>query len=168
MAGVSLSPLAAAGFSLLGTATGLRSLTGMAAVVVFTPRAAIPSPLRHEAVRPVALALAVGELIGDKLPNAPTRTEPLGLAGRLGFGAVSSGVLAASTGRGAAVPAAIGAGSALGAAFAGLAMRSALTRRLGPFAAAVTEDLITFGLTAAALRLVGPPPPAPDDVSARH
>ena len=65
---------------LLGSATGLRSQMGTAAVVLGTSPSALPATLRHRAVRIVASSAAAGELVADKLPNTPDRTAPVGLA----------------------------------------------------------------------------------------
>ena len=46
----------------------------MAVLLNGTPPAKLPALLRHRAVRPVAVAAALGELVVDKLPSTPART----------------------------------------------------------------------------------------------
>lgn len=71
---------------LLGLATGARTLTGLAATTVSLPAGARRQPERALA-RPVARALvgtaASLELVGDKLPGAPSRLAASGLVPRL-------------------------------------------------------------------------------------
>ena len=139
--------------SLLGTATGLRSQMGLAVVVLATPPESLPSWLRGAAVRPVVASLALGELVADKLPSTPNRTDPVGLIARIALGGLSSAVLASTTGRDRAVAAIVGAGMAAGAAFAGMAGRAALSRHLPPILAALNEDVVAAGLAVAAVRI---------------
>ena len=91
---------------LLGILTGLRTMTPIAVLCWFAYLpGAIPGEKvlmltgwRHFAsylVSPVVFSLAaLGEFIGDKLPKTPSRTSPVGLAGRILFG-VFIGVLIA-------------------------------------------------------------------------
>ncbi len=139
--------------ALIGSATGLRSQMGMAVVLSGTPPAQLPTLLGHRAVRPVAVTAALGELVADKLPSTPPRTEARGLVPRIGLGGLSAGLLARSVGAPVPVAVAVGAGTAAGAAFAGMAARGALARRLPPLAAALAEDLVAVMLAVGALRL---------------
>src|SRR6185369_10137557 len=99
---------------LIGLFGGLRSLTAPAA----TAWAAHLGWLRLE--RPLSLigslpavviltALAVVELITDKLPKTPSRTAPLGLIARIVMGGLSGACVAAGGGQGAIPGAALGA-----------------------------------------------------------
>lgn len=104
------------------------------------------SPLAFLA-RPNALKvtgpMAVGELIVDKLPSTPHRTEPVGVAARAVSGAVSGAALAGGRSPAAALA---GAAGALAATYAGHAIRTRLSRQLGRDApVAVVEDLLAFG-----------------------
>jgi uncharacterized membrane protein len=149
------SPAVIVGCCLLGAATGLRSQISMASAVVFAAqRPRTPAWLRAKPARPVALTLALGELVADKLPSTPKRTEPLGLGARIGLGALSSGILASSAGQGGPVPVLVGAVAAVGAAFGGMTARAALARHLPPVAVAVTEDILAATLAANAWRTV--------------
>ena len=138
---------------------------GMAVLLNGTPPAQLPALLRHRAVRPVAVAAALGELVVDKLPSTPARTQARGLVPRIGLGGLSAGLLARNAGAPTAVSVAVGAGAATGAAFAGMAVRGALAERLPPLAAALVEDLVAVMLAIVALRLT---PRGPGDASAEY
>jgi uncharacterized membrane protein len=140
--------------ALLGASTGLRSQMGMAVLVNGTPPGQLPAFLRHRSARLIALAAALVELVADKLPSTPARTEARGLVPRIGLGALSAGLLARNTGTSTTASAAVGAGAAVGAAFAGMSAREALAKRLPPLAAALLEDLVTIVLAVVALRTV--------------
>jgi uncharacterized membrane protein len=152
------SPAVIAGSCLIGAATGLRSQMGMAAVILGTSPEALPSKLRGKAVTPVAVTFALGELVVDKLPSTPKRTEPAGLAGRIALGALSAAILASSIGRGGRVPAVIGAATAVGSAFAGMTVRAKLSEHLPPVLVALGEDLLSASLAAEAVRIVSGAP----------
>lgn len=89
---------------LLGMLTGLRTLTPIAVVCWFSYVKGVYAPpleltgWRHFAANPISVGIfslmALGEYIGDKLPNTPSRTSPIGVAGRVLFG-VFVGVLIA-------------------------------------------------------------------------
>jgi uncharacterized membrane protein len=139
--------------ALIGSATGLRSQMGMAVLLNGTPPAQLPALLGHRAVRPIAVTAALGELVADKLPSTPARTQAPGLVPRIGLGGLSAGLLARSAGAPAPLAVAVGAGAAAGAAFAGMAARGALAKRVPPLAAALAEDLVAVMLAVVALRL---------------
>jgi uncharacterized membrane protein len=146
------TPSAWAGAALIGGSTGLRSQMGMAVLLNGTPGAELPALLRHRAARPIAVAAALAELVADKLPSTPARTQARGLVPRIGLGGLSAGLLARSAGAPALASAAVGAGAAVGAAFAGMAARGALAKRLPPVAAALGEDIVALALAVVALR----------------
>ncbi len=89
---------------LLGMLTGLRTLTPIAVVCWFSyVKGTFAPPLeltgwRHFAANPISVGIftlmALGEYVGDKLPNTPSRTSALGVGGRVLFG-VFVGVLIA-------------------------------------------------------------------------
>ena len=136
----------------LGMVTGSRNLLGPALVA---RRSARPW------VRRAAYLMAAMELIGDKMPWAPSRAAPVWLATRIAGGAGVARSILRERGRLAAGGAlAVGAVAAIAGAFTGLRLRLALTRRLGGGAVAnalagTIEDvtLITIGR-----RLAGPAP----------
>jgi len=139
--------------ALLGAATGLRSQTGVAALVLLTPQKRLPGPLRGPWPRRLAAFGAVGELVGDKLPFTPSRLSAGPFAGRVIFGA-GGGALLAHTRR-ASLPAGAGAGvlAALAGAKAGYEARTALTARgLPDLPVALAEDALAAGLAVVAAK----------------
>lgn len=152
------SLLTAAG---LGAVSGLRSMQGVAWVSQelagrrFHFRATrLQRWLAEDTVSVVLAGLAVGEVVADKLPNVPPRIAPGPLLGRAALGAV---VGAVAGGREQAIPgAAIGAGAAVLAAFAGWFLRSELSRARmlpDPALALVEDALAVVGARAMARRL---------------
>ena len=111
----------------------------MAVLINGTPRGQLLGFLPQRSARLVALAAALVELVADKLPSTPARTQPRGLAPRIGLGALPAGLLARNAGAPTTASAAVGAGAAVGAAFAGMAAREGLAKRLPPLAAALLE-----------------------------
>jgi uncharacterized membrane protein len=120
--------------------------------------------LRSRRARAVAGAAALGELAVDKYPGAPPRTQAVGLVARVALGAVSGGLLlrAARAGvlsfparREVALGAALGAGSAIGTSYGGLAVRVRLARHLPPVVAGLVEDAVAVSLAALAVRVAG-------------
>ncbi|SDI83412.1 Uncharacterized membrane protein [Frankineae bacterium MT45] len=108
--------------TMIGLATGCRSQSGLAALAWTPGRTAsgsadsggISGLLDHRWSRAsTGLALG-GELIGDKVPSAPSRSTPGPLAGRLFLGGVAAYALAERTGASRLLSAALGvAGSAV-------------------------------------------------------
>lgn len=95
--------------------------------------------------------LALGELYGDKRPEAPNRTISYGLVGRIAMGAVTGAAIA----MGAVDPASGWAGAALGALGAAIGTFATLRARLwlaGKFGkdlpAALTEDALLIAAIA--------------------
>lgn len=123
----SLPRAAAIGFS-----AGLRT---------FPPLAALR--LRDRAFRRraglVILPAAIGELVADKLPNAPSRLTPPALAAR----AISGALAGAAVTRSRRTGALLGAAAALAGATAGVRARMTLGNTSGPpdFAIAIIEDV---------------------------
>ncbi len=76
----------------LGFAVGLRSQMGNAALALAhgdAPRSARWTgwiPFRWPLARKAMLLAAAGEIVGDKLPQTPSRIAPTQLAGRVAFG----------------------------------------------------------------------------------
>lgn len=125
---------------LLGGATGLRSMTGIAVVtVVAQPHwphlqwlhltGTGLSFLAHPVSMVVFVLLALGELVADKLPFIPARIQPGPLTARFGFGALCASALAVAAGVSWIVPALIGGVAAIVAAYAGSWLRRSITAR---------------------------------------
>jgi uncharacterized membrane protein len=89
---------------------------------------------------------AVGEMIGDKLPFTPNRTEPLSLAARAVSGALSAAILASWQGRPAGPPAVLAAASAITAAHLMMRLRNEASRELPDPLVAAAEDCLAFAL----------------------
>ena len=124
---------------------------GIAAVTVGVPRDRLMTPLRHPAARPVLITLAIGELVFDKIPGVPKRTEPPGLIARVSLGVSACAGLAWSRRRPTVVPAIIGGSVALATAFVGATVREHFSDRLPTVMVALAEDLLAAFLAAAAL-----------------
>ena len=87
--------------------------------------------------------MAIGELIADKLPSTPSRTEPVGVGARVVTGALSGATLAGGRSAEAALAGAVG---ALAATYVGHTIRTRVSKAIGrdwPIAGA--EDLLAFG-----------------------
>lgn len=92
----------------------------------------------------VIMLIAIGELIGDKLPSTPSRKEAVGFGARLVSGAISGAAVAAASGSMIGGLAAGVAGAVIGT-FAGHALRSRLARALGrDRPAALIEDALAY------------------------
>ncbi|GAB7044456.1 MULTISPECIES: hypothetical protein [Catenuloplanes] len=134
---------------LLGVVSGGRSMTGLAAVAL-TSRS---GPLGGPWTRALTTAGALGELAGDKLPNAPSRLTPPALTVRAATGAAAAAALAARSGTGPALHALPAVAGALAGSVAGARWRAFATRRgWPPLAAALLEDAVVLGLAAAVAR----------------
>jgi len=142
--------------AVLGAATGLRSTTGVAALV--TQRdAGLGALLSHPAARPLAALAVAGEMVADKLPNAPSRLKPASLAFRVVLGGLAGAGCARSAGKSpapsAVLPAAaVAAAAAAASTWLGYQARAALGRRLPAAGVAVAEDALAIGLAAVASR----------------
>jgi len=149
----------------LGCAAGSRSSLGIAGPVLAAPRAGSTTAgsatagdavtPRRRVARVGALLAVAGEIVGDKLPEAPSRLDPPGPAVRMASGAVGSVALARGRGAGpAALVAAALAGAAGGAAGAwgGAAWRRTSVGRGPDWPGAVAEDAVALALTAWAVR----------------
>ena len=122
---------------LLGVSTGVRSFTPLAVAAWFARAGKLPltgtwaSWLGHPASVGAFTLAAVGEFVGDKLPNTPNRTSPLGLIGRLALGGMVGAVVATAFRRPVVNGIAMGvAGSAAGT-YGGFYLRKGLTKGAG-------------------------------------
>jgi uncharacterized membrane protein len=110
----------------------------------------LPSPtLSH-----VLVVAAVSELVGDKLPAAPDRTEMPALAARALSGGLAAAVLAARNGRAPMPAALLGAVAAIGTAHVMVRLRRAMGRRLNipdPLVG-MAEDCVAFAVGRTLLR----------------
>ena len=153
-----------------GGVSGVRTMTGIAMVTIAAHLRWLhlgPTALGFLA-RPVSMyifvALAIGELISDKLP-VPSRTQPGPLAARAVFGGFSASALAVAAGASWSGPALLGAISAVAGAYAGYWLRRTITtgaptaattdaaagtakrtKRIPDLPVALLEDAVAIGL----------------------
>ena len=129
---------------LIGAVASARSMTPMAALA--TARLAgdrTPGRLLlldHPLFRFGALAMGVGELLGDKMKSAPDRTVPLGLLARI-LSAGIAGAALAPRGRERA-GAALAIGTAVPMAYLTLSGRKRAMARIGQTKSGLIEDAL--------------------------
>ncbi|WP_375485629.1 hypothetical protein [uncultured Jatrophihabitans sp.] len=140
---------------LAGVASGCRSQSGVAAVVLTPAGTGRLDRLLHKPGRFWgAVVPVVGESLGDKSPKAPARTDFPVILARLGFGAAAAAALASRRGESQPLAAALGAAGALASSYGGVQARAALAARAGSdLPGAVGEDLLALGLGLTAARL---------------
>ncbi|MEO7271965.1 MAG: DUF4126 family protein [Vicinamibacterales bacterium] len=138
---------------LLGVSAGLRSMTPLA-VVAWAARGwpAVAGSALGFMAAPIAgyvfAALAVGELIADKLPFIPSRLQPGPLGGRMISGALTGSVAAIALQGSPIVGGLVGAIGGLAGSFGGHAVRRSLTvdRKLPDLPVALLEDVVAIAL----------------------
>lgn len=145
----------------IGAVSGLRSMSGPAIVSEAASRNLVDlrnSPLSwlssDRSARASAI-LAVGELIADKLPGMPNRTDAPALIFRAVSGAVC-GYAVCGRGRSkhqAWMSAFVGATAAVATAWAGFEYRRRV--KLPAFVAAIAEDAVAIGTGAAVISAIG-------------
>ena len=142
---------------LVGTASGLRAMIGLAAVS-WAARFGI-LPLGHTwlaflgyAFTPYILTfIAIGELVNDKLPKTPSRLIPPQFITRIVTSALCGLAIGLSGGE-MIVGLVAGILGAVAGTFGGAKARSLLARNLGcDLPAALLEDIAAVGITAFAL-----------------
>ncbi len=123
--------------TLLGVSAGLRSFTPIAVTAWFAYQGKLPLEgtwaawVAHPVCVGVTTAAAVGEYVGDKLPNTPNRTSPVALFGRLTLGGLVGAIVATAFRRPVVGGIAIGAlGAAIGT-YGGFYARQGLTKSVG-------------------------------------
>lgn len=137
----------------IGLVAGLRSMTAPAIVSWAAHLKWLSlqnSPLSFLGSTAAAYILAVcaiGELVVDKLPNAPNRTDALGLIARAVMGGLSGAALSAAANKSIAIGAVLGAAGGIIGGFAGYELRKRLVRALKVPAVivALLEDAIAIG-----------------------
>ena len=133
--------------ALIGAVASARSMTPMAALAT-AELAHKPLPGRVFLLnRPLfkfgALAMGVGELLGDKMKTAPDRIVPAGLIVRSITAAYSGAAMAPRGQRGAG--AAIAVVTALGSSYIGWRVRCAAMRKYGQTKTGFAEDAVVLG-----------------------
>jgi uncharacterized membrane protein len=146
--------------AILGFSTGLRSMSGMAALTLRANRAPggfTGTPFGWLSYPQVAVAFglfAAGELIADKLPIVPSRVRPVPLLGRALYGALAGSTSFTEANSPARQGALLGATCAVAGAIAGYNYRTRTARALQApdLPLALIEDAATATLAAAALK----------------
>lgn len=135
---------------LLGVAAGARVSLGVAAVAFAAPVTDSPRLVQKVQGRSgkVLAALSVaGELVGDKLPQTPSRLEPPALGGRLVCGALGGAALARRGAVTESLGATAGVAGALAGSFGGARWRAFAADQGWPdWPSAVAEDLVVIVL----------------------
>lgn len=92
--------------------------------------------------------LALGEIVGDKLPKTPNRTALLPLGGRAASGGLCGAAVFLAEGKPAAIGAAIGTAAAIASTFLTYTLRHSLVKaaKIPDPAVAVAEDALMLGL----------------------
>jgi uncharacterized membrane protein len=92
--------------------------------------------------------LALGELVADKLPSAPSRTAPLGLIARVLMGGLCGACLALVGAQSPALGALLGVAGGLVGTFGGYQLRTGLvkTLKVPDFVIALAEDALAIGV----------------------
>ena len=147
---------------LLGFVTGLRSMTAMAVLCWFAFHGDLPVDgtwafwAAKRITMIVFIVLAAGELIGDKLPMIPNRTDALPLIARIFFGGLIGAICATSLGGRYIEAVFLGVIGAVAGAFLGFHCRQWLTRKIGApdVFVAVAEDIFAVGASILAMRIV--------------
>lgn len=145
---------------LLGVSAGLRSFTPLATVSWFAHYGKLPvkgtwaSWIAHPAALGVLSTAAAGEFVGDKLPNTPDRTAPLGLIGRLALGGLVGAIVATAYHRKIVGGIALGALGAAAGTYGGFYARKGLTKGAGlnDIPVAITGDSAAVALAIRSLR----------------
>jgi uncharacterized membrane protein len=144
---------------LMGLVGGQRAMTPLATVAIAAARGELPvdngAPklLAHPVVAAGALALAIGEMAGDKQKTAPNRIVPIGLAARFVTSAIAGASLAPRRQRW--LGAAVGGVTAVVASYPGWRARMAAMSRYGQTPTGFVEDAAVVAGAAAITRHAG-------------
>lgn len=126
----------------LGVVAGLRTFTAPAVLLLS----------RHVRVAGAIVAvLALGELVGDLLPNTPSRTQPMPLAARIVSGAFVGCYVATGTPVVRVAGGVVGIIGAVIGTFGGHALRLKAIARIGAIPAGLVEDVVAIGIAVAAV-----------------
>ena len=145
---------------LMALVGGQRAMTPLAAVSVAAARGVLPrgNGAPHILARPLvaagAVALALGEMAGDKMKTAPDRIVPIGLLARFVTSAVAGAALAPRRQRWLA--AGLGGATAVAASYPGWRARVAVMPRYGQTPTGLVEDaLVVAGAVTILLGVAG-------------
>ncbi|WP_181109922.1 DUF4126 domain-containing protein [Xanthomonas arboricola] len=141
---------------LMGAVAGMRSMTPLAAVTNAARTGKLPADngapplLANPLASAGMLALAGGELAGDKMKTAPDRIVLPGMIARIATGVIVGAALAPRHQRG--VAALLGASTAVAAAYLTFNLRIRAIDRCGQTSTGVVEDAITVGAATLIMR----------------
>jgi len=141
---------------LIGLVGGQRAMTPLATVSIAAARGELaedngaPSIIAHPLVAAGALALAVGEMAGDKQKTAPDRIVPIGLAARFITSAVAGAALAPRRQRWLA--AGLAGATAVAASYPGWRARMASMSQYGQVKTGFVEDAAVIAAAVAVTR----------------
>jgi uncharacterized membrane protein len=142
---------------LIGTASGLRALIGLAAVSwaahfgILSLDHTWLAFLGYSFVPYILTLMAIGELVNDKLPKTPSRLIPPQFIARIVTSALC-GLAIGLSGNGMIISLVAGIIGAVAGTFGGAKGRSLLARRFGrDLPAALLEDSVALGIAAFAL-----------------
>ncbi len=142
---------------LIGLVGGQRAMTPLAAVAIAAARDELPvdngAPrlLANPVVAAGALALAIGEMAGDKQKTAPDRVVAIGLAARFVTSAIAGAALVPRRQRW--LGAAVGGVTAVVASYPGWRARMAAIPGYGQTPTGFVEDAAVLGGAVAIVRL---------------
>ena len=147
---------------LLGGANGLRSFTPIAVLCWFAfsghlqVQGTWANWTAHLITAIVLTVFAVGELVGDKLPQTPSRTAPFPLGARIVFGGLVGAIVATCLHEPIIAGILPGSVCAIAGTFLGFWLRRWLTaeRKLPDLPVALAEDAVTILLSIFAMRIV--------------
>jgi uncharacterized membrane protein len=143
--------------AVLGLASGARTTLGVAAPLVHW-RAGRPGA-DHSRLRTAAaagaLVLVAVELVGDKLPQTPSRLDPPGPLVRAASAALGSALLRRGSSPALAPSLLAGVAGSIAGTYGGAAWRGWASRRVPDWQAAVVEDVVALVLAGTAARRDG-------------
>ena len=147
---------------LLGVATGMRTMTPIAAICWFAWRGELPvgNTWAFWTAKPVSVLvftlLALGEYVGDKLPKTPARIDLVPLLARLVFGGLVGAIIATTLNGSDLEGIILGVINAFVGAFGGYFVRRVIVERTGwpDLRVALGEDAVCLVSTLLALMIV--------------
>lgn len=134
---------------LIGAIAGMRAMTPLAAIANAAARGELafpssaPQVLKSNWVAAGTLALAAGEIAGDKMKSAPDRMVLAGMAARSITAGIAGAALAPHRDRVTATAAAIAA--AICSSYLSLRLRQRAALRFGQTATGIVEDVAALG-----------------------
>jgi uncharacterized membrane protein len=141
---------------LMGLVGGQRAMTPLASVAVAAARGELPDDngaprlLAHPLVAAGTVALAIGEMAGDKQKTAPDRIVPIGLVARFATSAIAGMALAPRRQRW--LGAAVGGVTAVVASYPGWRARCAAMAAYGQTPTGFVEDAAVLAGAATIVR----------------